>query len=52
MISINTQHETCPAMEWSALVLKKKALSMGAFLSLKPNFKTKTNFYDSSITRL
>jgi len=33
MISINTQHETCPALEWSALVLKKKALLKGAFLS-------------------
>jgi hypothetical protein len=52
MISINTQHETCPALEWSALVLKKKTVSMGAFISLKPNFKIKTNFYDKGIAKL
>jgi hypothetical protein len=33
MIPINTQHETCPALEWNALVLKKKVVLKGAFLS-------------------
>ena len=33
MIPINTQHETCPALEWRALALKKKVVLKGAFLS-------------------
>jgi hypothetical protein len=33
MIPINKQRETWPALEWSALVLKKKVVLKGAFLS-------------------
>ncbi|MEY3818832.1 MAG: hypothetical protein RLZZ425_287 [Bacteroidota bacterium] len=33
MIPINKQHETLPALEWSVLVLKKKVVLKGAFLS-------------------
>jgi hypothetical protein len=31
MIPINTQHETWPALEWSALVLKKRVVLKGPF---------------------